>query len=184
MGSHEDEQLYIADIMERYGTQMLRMAMLYLKDRALAEDAVQESFIKIYRSRASYDDSYPEKTWIMSILVNTCKDMLRSSWFRRISLSAAIPEPVSASSDDEDPSDGRVIQQIEKLPLKYKDVILLYYYQEMTVAEIAQILGQTENCIRVRLNRARNLLKTRLKGWWNPDEEPVTDKHQSSLSEL
>ena len=80
--SQLDSRSEIDRLMEQYGSSLLRMSALYLKDADLAQDAVQETFIKAYRHLKDYRGDSSEKTWLTTICVNTCRDMLRTAWFR------------------------------------------------------------------------------------------------------
>lgn len=157
-----NEKPDIRRIIADYGDALLRMCFLYLKDIRLAEDAVQDTLIKVYKNHSQFEGYSSEKTWIMRIAINVCKNYLRSSWWRRIDASAIlnnIPAVVSERSDD------ALISEIMKLSSKYKEVILLYYYQDMKIREIAETLQIPEATVSVRLKRAREKLKTQLKGW-------------------
>ena len=69
---------------EQYQTELLRMCCLYLRDAELAKDAVQETYLKAYRALDSFRGECAEKTWLLRIAINTCRDMRRSAWFRHI----------------------------------------------------------------------------------------------------
>ena len=125
--------------MDEYGTSMLRMCTMYLGDVHLAQDAVQDSFVKIYRAFKPIEEKTAEKAWVMRITVNACKDYLRSSWKRRVNLVEEYPQlPAEQSPSREE---GRLIQEIRTLKPKYREVILLHYYQQLKVNEIAEVLG-------------------------------------------
>ncbi|NUU62094.1 sigma-70 family RNA polymerase sigma factor [Paenibacillus agri] len=149
-------------IITEYGNSLLRMCFLYLKDIRLAEDAVQDTLIKVYKSYSQFKGNASEKTWIMSIAINVCKNYQRSSWWRRIDGSANLE---NIPSEQHEIEDTELIVQIMKLSPKYKEVILLYYYQDLKIKEIAEILKAPESTVAVRLKRARGILKTKLKGW-------------------
>ena len=126
-------------LVDEYGTSMLRMCTMYLGDVHLAQDAVQDSFVKIYRAFKPIEEKTAEKAWVMRITVNACKDYLRSSWKRRVNLVEEYPElPAEQSPSREE---GRLIQEIRTLKPKYREVILLHYYQQLKVNEIAEVLG-------------------------------------------
>ena len=78
-----DRQAALERLMAQYGTALLRMCCLYLRDYSLAEDAVQETFLKAYARLDSFRGDCSEQTWLMKIAINTCRDMLRSAWMRR-----------------------------------------------------------------------------------------------------
>lgn len=147
----------IEELIERYGDEILRLCLLYLGDRQLAEDAFQETFTKAWRQLASFRGESSVKTWLSRIAVNTCRDMLRSGWFRMMRKS----EPVErlfdlAAPQREDPAPVR--EAILNLPGKYREVIVLYYDQDMKIREIAEALGLPVNSVSTRLRRARALL--------------------------
>ena len=71
-------------IVEKYGNDLLRISYLYLKDIQLAEDAVQDTFIKVFHSYHKLENLNKEKAWILSITINICKNYFRTSWYKRI----------------------------------------------------------------------------------------------------
>ncbi len=148
-----------------YGDSLLRMCFLYLKDIHLAEDAVQDTFYKVYKNYISFKGDCQEKTWVMRIAINVCKNYLRSSWWKRID-EAVVLENISVSNDADTMQGHDLLLEIMKLSPKYKEVILLFYYQNMKIREIAQTLSIPEDTISVRLMRARERLKKELKGWY------------------
>ena len=125
------EDLFDRMVLE-YQLPLKRLCFMYLRDMSLAEDAVQETFLKVYKSLRQFRDDYSMKTWIMKIGVNTCKDMLRSAWLRRHDRSITPEDLQIAAGDDSLNEEAEALgQAILKLPVRYKDVILLYYYQNM-----------------------------------------------------
>ncbi|HEY5561412.1 MAG TPA: sigma-70 family RNA polymerase sigma factor, partial [Clostridiaceae bacterium] len=144
---------------------LLRMCFLYLKDIHLAEDAVQDAFIKVNKSYINFKGDSEEKTWVMRIAINVCKNYLRSSWWKRID-EAAVLENITVSNSTDALQDEALLLEIMKLSPKYKEVILLFYYQDMKICEIAEVLNIPETTISVRLMRAREILKIKLKGWY------------------
>ncbi|MDF2890368.1 MAG: polymerase, sigma-24 subunit, subfamily [Clostridia bacterium] len=152
-------------LIEEYGDSLLRLCFLYLKDTHLAEDAVQDTFIKVHKSYSTFKGHSEEKTWIMRIAINVCKNYLRSSWWKHIDETIVLDNIPSSNSNDEILQDEALLLQIMKLPIKYKEVLLLFYYQDMKIREIAEVLNTPEATISVRLMRSREILKTNLKGW-------------------
>ena len=116
------------DLVSTYQTALLRMCYLCLQDRALAEDAVQETFIKVWRSYGTYRGECSEKTWIMKIAVNTCRDMQRSWWSKHINRRVT-PDMLEMGEKNEEISEEAAVlsHEIALLPLKLREVILLYY---------------------------------------------------------
>ena len=150
----------MTQLVEQYGDEMLRLAMLYLGNREQAEDAVQDSFVKIYRAG---DPDKVCKAFVMRVLVNTCKDYRKSGWARTVNLVEELPE--TAGKDEIHQSEtGALRDAILALPEKYREVILLRYYEDMAVGEIARVLGVPQPTISIRLKRACAQLQKRLEG--------------------
>lgn len=161
----QEEMIELERMMSAYGDALLRMCVIYLKDRALAEDAVQETFIKVYQKYHTFNQEAEEKTWIMRIAINVCKNYMRTSWFKKVKTGVDL-ETISKECVDENllerEKKSQILSEIAALDYKYKEVILLYYYQEMTTREIADVLHIKEGTIRVRLQRARQKLSVQL----------------------
>ncbi|MBQ8955081.1 MAG: sigma-70 family RNA polymerase sigma factor [Clostridia bacterium] len=163
-GNQLDGRSELDRLMEQYGSSLLRMSALYLKDADLAQDAVQETFIKAFRHLNDYRGESSEKTWLTTICVNTCRDMLRTAWFRhqsRIDLDSLPERP----ADFEFP-DNTVLTAVMRLPAKYREVVLLRYYEGLKLKEVAGALRLSEGKVRSRLNKANDLLRDRLKEWY------------------
>lgn len=170
--SNDVRDVAIERMMKQYGAAVYRMCYLYLHDRTLAEDAGQDTFIKAYRSLGTFEGKYEksEKAWLMRIAINTCKDHRRSAWFRtRISSQPLERLPDPAYEVDE--QSRLITEEIIRLPVKLKEVILLYYYQSLTYDEITHVLGISKTTVFQRMKKARQLLKRNLEGWCD-DEEP------------
>ena len=146
-----------------YQQPLLRTCFLYLRDRALAEDAVQETFLKAYRSLASFRGECSEKTWLMKIAMNTCCDLRRAHRLRRID-PCRIPDLLPQAAEPFTEAEEALVTQVMQLPRKLREVILLYYYQDMTVTEIAVSLGISQSSVSGRLKRAREKLRALLEG--------------------
>jgi len=161
----------IKRLMDGYGSDVLRVAYLYLKDKHLAEDAFQEVFIKVYKNFHKFEKNSSEKTWILSIAMNTCRDILRISWFKKVLMLKDIDD--TSLLDTYENIDNKVIDKIQheellkevmNLPRKYKEPIILYYYEELSTVDISKMLKIPEGTIRNRLFRARTLLKSNIGG--------------------
>ena len=143
-------------LITEYGDALFRMCYLYLKDYHLAEDAAQETFIKAMKHYDSFQRKSSEKTWLTRIAINCCKNIMRMNWFR-IGC-GQLGENVRDSETDfiervlERNSITRAIQSLEVYD---RELIILYYYQELSMKEIAQMIGQSENVTIQRVNRAR-----------------------------
>ena len=165
-GPCRDEEEKLESLMETYGTQVKRLCCLYLRDASLAEDAAQETFIKAWRSLASFRSESSERTWLMRIAVNTCRDALRTSWFRRLDRRVTPEELPLVSPGPQEPA---LAQAITRLPARDREVILLRYYEQLSPDEIAHMLRQPLNTVKSRLARAKKKLKQLLEGWNDDD---------------
>ena len=164
LGSQLDSRSELDRLMEQYGSTLLRMSALYLKDADLAQDAVQETFLKAYRRLSDYRGDSSEKTWLTSICINVCRDMLRTAWFRhqsRVDVDSLPERPA-----DFDFPDNTVLTEVMQLPAKYREVILLRYYEGLKLKEIASALGLSDGRVRSRLNKANGILRDRLEEWY------------------
>lgn len=151
-------------MMSTYGTELMRVCYLYLKDRQHAEDAVQDSFIKAYQRLDSFHGDYI-KAWLTRIAINTCKDYLRSSWFKRVERKLSLDDlpPMAANTPAHDYT---VLGEVMNLPLKYREIVLLRYYQGFSLSEIGEIVGLSVPGVQSRLNRAKKSLYQKLERWY------------------
>ena len=161
-----EERIELEELMQKYGSSLMRMCALILKDAALAQDAVQDTFIRAYRHRQDYRGDASEKTWLTSIARNVCRDYLRGAWLRnrhRRTSMDLLPE----CADAFEVPDDTVLTEVMRLPVKYREVVLLRYYEGLKLREIGQALSLTEGKVRSRLNKANAILRDRLKEWYD-----------------
>ncbi len=166
MTSAPSRSEWLEAAMAQWEVPLLRTCYLLLGDAALAEDAVQETFVKAWRHYGSYRADASEKTWLMHIAVNTCRDLLRSRWFRHVDRHISmedLPEPTAAFA----PPDDTVTRAILSLPTALRHCITLRYYQGLTADEVAAALGCSRRTVHYRLNKAESLLKAELEEWYN-----------------
>jgi len=148
-------------LMYEYETEVLRVCFLYLVDRSMAEDATQDTFTKVWLNMDKFErhNDCSIKTWIMRIAVNTCKDYMRSKWFKHRSITRSLEEiPPAVLSISQD--SRSLFLSVLELPDKYKGVILLYYYQGMSMEEAAKALGISRPTLSRRLKEAHALLRS------------------------
>lgn len=165
-----DLESQLTALMSVHRTSLVRLAYLYLGDSALAEDAVQETFLKAWRHWESFREESAEKTWLTRIAINTCKDIRRTAWFRRARQSLSLDAAKKYGKPDPY-RDDTVIQAIRRLSDRDREALLLRYYQQLSVRETAQVLGVSESSAASRINRAKGHLRELLKGWWFDDED-------------
>ena len=151
-------------LVEEYQGPVLRMCFLTLRDRTLAEDAAQETFLKVYRTMDTFRGECSEKTWIMKIAVRTCYDMNRSGWFRFMNRRVTPEMLPEQAAEESDPRDDELTAAVLRLPLKLREAVLLHHYQGLNVNETAEALGISHSSASGRLKRGREKLKELLEG--------------------
>ena len=141
-----------------YQMPLKRMCYMYLHDMSLAEDAVQETFLKVYRSLPQFGGGCSVKTWIMKIAIHTCYDMNHSGWFRHFDRRIT-PEMLPEAAVPFEERDEELITAVMRLPIKLREVILLFYYQGFSIQEIMDSLGVSQSTVTGRLKRGRDKLR-------------------------
>ena len=156
--SAEEEITYLV---ETHQLALLRLCFAYLHDQALAEDAVQETFLKAYRKLDQFQGNSNVKTWLSAIAINCCRDMIRGSWFRHIDRSVSV-DTLPPRAEDSNPEDDSVSVEVMNLPIRLREVVLLYYFEDMNTNEIAETLRISQQAVSGRLMRARARLRKAL----------------------
>ena len=151
-------------MVRQYEKDLLRICCVYLRDRTVAEDVVQETFLKAYRNLDSFRGESSEKTWLMRIAINCCRDYRRSAWYRYIDNRVSIDQLPTLSTAP--PSDEHIAltMAIMKLKPKYMEVVLLYFYEGYPIKEIAGMLNLTEAAVSSRIHKAKRKLRDELEG--------------------
>ena len=149
----------------RYQNMVYRIALHYFGNSQDAEDAVQEVFLRLYTAEKSFESPEHLRRWLIRVTVNVCRDVLRSPWRRRrVSLEELPEEPVF-----DQPEQAALYREVMALPEKYRTVLNLFYYEELSVKEIGELLGLRTSAVTTRLHRARARLKEQLGGVWQDE---------------
>lgn len=160
-----DKAARLEALMAQYGTALWRMCTLQLQDAALAEDAVQDTFLKAYRRMDAFRGACSEQTWLMAIAINTCRDYRRTAWMRHTERSVPLDRLPESSAEAPFP-DSAVTEAVSSLSPREREAVLLRYYQGMKLREVAQALRISENAAKARLHRANEHLRARLERWY------------------
>lgn len=159
---NKDVSAILARMVSQYEGPLLRTCCIYLRDAALAEDAVQETWLKVCKALPDFRGESSEKTWLMRIAINVCRDMQRTAWFRHVDRRI---EPAAmerwCEPEDEDAQD--LAQAIQQLPVRLRETVLLYYYQDMTMQEVGRALGIAVSTVDKRLRQAHARLEDLLR---------------------
>lgn len=158
-----DASELITNAVRNYGDAVLHICYIYLKDYHLAEDVAQETFIRVYRAYLKTGDIQKlNKAYISKTAINLCKNQIRTKWFQNVIPVSSFKSCSPMGCEDADDRNGAILEEIMKLRPKYKEVVLLFYYQELSISEIAECLKLTESAVKVRLMRARKQLSISL----------------------
>lgn len=161
--SETEQAALLTRWVNEHSSSLLRICFIQLADRTMAEDALQETFIKAWRAipRCSESPIRNEKAWLTRIALNVCSDMRRSQWMRHFTVTKAI-DSLPPSLVAVQPEDKTLLLDICMLPEKYRQVLILYYYQRLTLQETGEILGIDTSTVFYRLRKAEKCLKRKL----------------------
>jgi RNA polymerase sigma-70 factor (ECF subfamily) len=143
-------------VIERYKDTVFKVAYPYCKNRSDAEDVFQEVFLRYLKKMPRFSDENHAKAWFIRVAINCSKKALLSGWFRK---TVSLDENLSFETAEE----SGLFYAVMELPLKYRAVIHLYYYEGYKIRQIAEITSQSETAVSTQLQRAREMLKKRLR---------------------
>lgn len=144
---------------QTYADAILRLSYTYLKNTQDAQDICQTVFVKLLTEPRSFDSPAHERSYILRMAANACKDILKSPWRQRTRpLEDGLQVPAPAEEE------GAVLSAVNTLPPRYRCVIYLYYYEGYAAGEIGEILGVPTATVHTRLARGRAKLKEILGG--------------------
>lgn len=151
------EQSSVQRIFHKYGESLYKICLVMLKNTHDAEDAVQDILIKYMVKKPDFDTDEYEKAWLIRVAMNHCKDRLRFKRNHPYIDIETIKTTYSGQSKEH-----KVLEILINLPVKYKEVLILYYFEEYKCREISRMLKMTESAVKKRLERGRNLLRKEL----------------------
>lgn len=141
-----------AQVIDTYGNLVYRLCFVYLKNKPDVDDAYQDIFLKLMEKKPVFENDEHLKAWLIKVATNHCKNMLRFQMFHR---NEEVTEDIP---DRQTPSDS-MLSRVMALPLKYRNVIYLHYYEGYKTKEIALMLKKNEATIRTNLMRAKDALR-------------------------
>ncbi|MFN7253401.1 MAG: sigma-70 family RNA polymerase sigma factor [Anaerobacillus sp.] len=169
-GEPVDKDAWLEEVMDEYAERLTKLAYNYLKDWSMAQDVVQEVFVTCYEQFEIIDTIRSLKAWLFRITINKCKDVLRSSLFKKVVVNSNLfslfttrdlsPEMNLIKRDE----DETLSMCVLSLPIKYREIIILFYYEELSIEEISEMLKLNSNTVKTRLNRGRMKLKNVIEG--------------------
>lgn len=145
------------ELIQKYFNMVYKIALSRTGAVHHAEDVVQETFLRFLKSDKEFETEEHVKAWLIKVTVNCSKSIFLSSWYKK---SVPLTEEIVFDS----PEKSEVYYATLALPLKYRTVIHLFYYEDMSVRQISETLGMKESTVKSQLHRGRELLKENLKG--------------------
>ena len=144
-------------IVEKYFDTVYRLALSQTRDKSKADDVLQEVFLRYIKSDKQFESEEHIKAWLIRVTVNCCKSVFADLWFKRT-------QPLTEDLVFETKEQNYVYQTVAKLPLKYRTVIHLFYYEDLSIKQISDYLKIKEATVKSQLHRGREMLKSMLGG--------------------
>jgi RNA polymerase sigma factor (sigma-70 family) len=158
----DDPKTLLGELMTAYGKEVWNYAYSITRKWDLADDITQEVFIKVYRNMHAFRRDASVKTWLLTITRNTAIDYQRSAFFRKVTLSDWLEERGERRSVESEAMEKWAVndmwRMVLKLPVKYREAIILFAHYQLSMKEMADVLGVTEGTVKSRLFHARQKL--------------------------
>lgn len=145
---------------EKYYDMVYRLAFSQTRNKDYADDITQDVFLRYLKTDTVYESDEHLKAWLIRVTINCTKSMYTSSWFKK---TTELTEDIVFETEEH----GDVYYATQELPEKYRTVIHLFYYEDMSVAQISECLNTKESTVKSQLHRAREMLKEKLKGGYD-----------------
>ena len=139
-------------LVARHAQAVYRLAYARTGSREDAEDVTQETFLRLVRTAPEFADEDHCRAWLLRVAMNCAGDLFRSAWRRHT-------RPLEEAEQMPAPEEGGVLEAVLALPERYRAPVHLFYYEGLSTAEIAAVLGKSEGAVRTRLSRARTMLR-------------------------
>lgn len=163
--TNDIKKITAEEVIDRYADMVYRLALLQVKNRADADDIFQEVFVRLVKHIHKLQNWEHVKAWLIRVTTNCSKKHFDRYWNRNVSFLDETEEVVSHESRYEAvEDDGFVWRAVRELPEKYRIVVHLFYFEELSIAQIAKATKQKESTVKSQLFRAREMLKTSLEG--------------------
>lgn len=152
-----DKNKYLENMVEKYSNMVYRLALTRTKSKENSEDVYQEVFLRLARKLPNFESKEHEKAWLIKVTINCSKNLLNSNFLK---YNSELKEEIIFETKER----HDIYYAVQELPLKYRTIIHLYYYEQYKINEISKILNISENTIKSRLARAREKLKQKVEG--------------------
>ena len=146
----------VDEVIENYSNMVYRLALATMKNKNDAEDIFQDVFLRYISKPREFESEEHRKAWLIRVTINRCRSIW-SLWFRKT-------KPLDETMVFEQKEENDLSEYLALLPQKYRSVIHLFYYEDLSVKQISEILNAKESTIRTWLTRARYILGEKLRG--------------------
>ncbi|MDD4124911.1 MAG: sigma-70 family RNA polymerase sigma factor [Eubacteriales bacterium] len=153
-------------IVDKYSGMVYRTAFSYLSSREDAEDVMQEVFIRFFKQHKIFNDEEHEKAWFLRVTINCSKNALALRKRKRETETAAAEQLITDRAKEDY---SFLFREVMSLPSKQRICVHLFYYENYSVGETARITGFLPSTVKSHLRRARNTLKSKLKGVYSDE---------------
>ena len=151
---YTNKNIYIEKMIEKYSNMVFRLAMARTKSKEYSEDVFQEVFLRLYKKMPEFKSEEHEKAWLIKVTINCSKSLLESKFIKNT-------EPLNEELQFETKERQEVYYEVLKLPIKYRTIIHLYYYEGYKINEISKILKMNENTVKSRTFKSKRKIKIR-----------------------
>lgn len=169
------DTMQLEQLIRTHGEELLRLAYTYVKNQQAAEDIVQDVLLKAFEQQEQFRGEASYRTYLFRMTINRSYDYLRSWSYKNTILTEKIQQIFKGTKSAEQEvlvlTENRLLgEAVLNLPMKYREAIILYYYKELKIEEIADLLACSDNTVKTRLRRGREKLKQTLEGGAWDDE--------------
>lgn len=147
----------LEQVLELYGNMVYRLAYACMRSTMDAEDVYQEVFLRYFQKRPSFESEEHRRAWLLRVTVNRARTLFRSAWFRHT-------VPLEDRVVFAEPEERRLDEALAQLRSGDRELLHLFYYEELSVREIGELLRRKESTVRTQLTRVRRRLGEILKG--------------------
>lgn len=154
---YTDKNKYLEKMIEKYSDMVYRLALTRTKSKENSEDVYQDVFLRLSKKLPNFESEQHEKAWLIRVTINCSKNLLNSKFLK---YKEELKEDITFETKER----HDIYYAVQELPLKYRTIIHLYYYENYKINEISKILNIKENTIKSNLSRAREKLKQKVEG--------------------
>ena len=147
----------VDEVVDKYAKMVYRLALAHVKTTHDADDVLQDVFLRYISKQRTFESEEHRKAWLIRVTINRCNSFWASMWIKK-----TVPLDDATPCKNEEKTDLR--GYLASLPQKYRTVIHLFYFEELSIKEISEIMNAKDATVRVWLNRARAMLRDDLKG--------------------